>query len=86
VYDHRLLDATGVLARDIGRSDWADWSHSGELLFAREGRVYRVVISPAGVPGEPEELIDLRELRFEQVPPPKGTITWGEPVKGRKLR
>lgn len=26
----------------IGRTDWADWSHSGDLLFAMDGCLYRV--------------------------------------------
>jgi hypothetical protein len=43
-----MLDARGGVALDLGRNDWADWSRSGELLFAREGRLYPLVVaSPA---------------------------------------
>jgi hypothetical protein len=86
VHEHELFDEAGASVLDLGRSDWADWSHSGELLFTREGRVYRVVLSLQGAPGEPEELIDLRPLTFEQVPPPREALEWKSRVKGRRIR
>jgi hypothetical protein len=83
-YEHRVLDKDGGVVLDLGKSDWADWSRSGELLVAREGRIHRGV-PRAGSLREIEELIDLRSLRFEQVLPPSGATTWDERVKGRRL-
>jgi hypothetical protein len=84
-YEHSLFDPDGNLVHDLGRSDWADWSISGELLFAREGRVYRVPVDRNGKAGGVDELIDLRSLKFEQVPPPPAAMTWNERVTGRRI-
>jgi hypothetical protein len=48
--------------------------------------VYRATIRNDGVLGEPEELIDLRPLRFEAVPPSVEATTWHLPVTGRRIR
>lgn len=84
--EHRVLDPGGAVVLDLGRSDWADWSRSDELLFARDGRVFRVATRSGGGLGEPEELIDLRSLRFEQVPPTAEATTWDRRVKGRQIK
>jgi hypothetical protein len=86
VLEHRVLDAQGRVVLDLGRSDWADWSRSGELLFAREGRLYRVVVDGKSGPGTPEELIDLRDLKFEpSVAPPPATVWNGRSPRGQVL-
>src|SRR5690242_8342436 len=84
VTEHRILDSAGDVARNLGRSDWADWSRSGEVLFAKEGRLYRIAAGDAL--GEPIEVADLRELRFEEVATPPEAGVWsgraphGEPL------
>jgi hypothetical protein len=78
VLEHRILDAQGRVALDLGRSDWADWSRSGELLFAREGRLHRIVVDGKSQLGTPEELIDLRDLKFEPVVAPPEATVWNE--------
>lgn len=83
--EHRLLDRADDVVLDLGRSDWADWSRSGELLLARDGRVFRVPIDRKGNVGKIDELIDLRSLRFEKVPPPPAALTWNERVTGRRI-
>lgn len=86
VIQHRILDSQGGVALDLGRSDWADWSLSGELLFARQGCLYRLMIKEGSELGVPEELIDLRELRFEAVPTPPEALLWkGRAPRGRLL-
>jgi hypothetical protein len=81
-----VLDEDDDLVLDLGRSDWADWSQSGELLFAREGRVHRAMSRADGSLQPPEELIDLRSLRFEQVPPPPDALSWNSKVTGRRIK
>ena len=85
-YEHRLLDATGGLLQEYGRSDWADWSTTGEVLLTRGGRVSRVVIDVHGSPREPEVLIDLSTLRFEAIPSPVNAQRWTGYVKGREIK
>ena len=86
VYEHRLLDVDGNVLQDYGRSDWADWSTTDELLLARDGRVSRVVFDRHGMPAQPEVLIDLSPLRFESVPPPLNAQRWTGYVKGREIK
>jgi len=84
--EHRVFDDRGEIVLDVGLSDWADWSHSHELLFARDGRVFRAAVVEDGLLGTPQELIDLRALRFEAVPPTREATTWDLRVKGRRIR
>ncbi|MBC8025745.1 MAG: hypothetical protein H7Y89_07125 [Steroidobacteraceae bacterium] len=86
VNEHRLLDPARKVAIDLSRSDWADWSSSDELLLAMDGRVNKMHFSVKDGPGALEELIDLRPLRFEQVPPPTEATTWHQKVEGRRLK
>ncbi|MCW0453747.1 hypothetical protein NB721_002833 [Xanthomonas sacchari] len=39
--DHRVLDRDGTVLVDLPGSDWADWD-GADLVFAREGRLYRL--------------------------------------------
>jgi hypothetical protein len=84
--DHRVLDAEGEIVLDLGPSDWADWSHSGELLFARAGQVWRSAPVRGERMKEPEVLLDLRAMRFEQVPPPREALDWSARTRGRLVR
>lgn len=86
VTEHRVLDESGAVVLDLGRSDWADWSHAGELLFARDGCLFRVRTNERKGLSEPELLIDLSGLTFEPVAPPPAALRWGgEPVEGKPL-
>lgn len=38
----RLLGGDDQYLLDLGRTDWADWSGEGDLLFARDGSIYRL--------------------------------------------
>lgn len=84
VIEHRVIGQTGRTAICLGRSDWADWSQSGELLFAREGRLYRVNMNDQTSLGNPGELLDLRDMRFESVSAPHEAALWsGRAPRGR---
>jgi hypothetical protein len=59
--EHRIVDAAGMAVADLGRSDWADWSLSGEILLARLGKLYRVPVDhKRKAPSDPIEVADLR--------------------------
>jgi hypothetical protein len=84
--EHRVFGENDEIVLDLGLSDWADWSRSDELLFARDGRVYRAATRKDGVLDAPEELIDLRPLRFEAVSPTAEAKTWNLRVTGRRIK
>lgn len=86
IYEHRLLDADANVVQDYGRSDWADWSHAGDVLMTRDGKVHRIVIGQRTGPAPPEALIDLAPLRFEPMPPPANATRWSGYLKGRQIK
>jgi hypothetical protein len=87
VIEHEITDARGNIVLSLGRTDWADWSRSGEVLYAKEGRLYRVPLDAQARPAAPEELIDLSGLRFEQIIPPEEATIWdADPPQGRLLQ
>lgn len=49
------------MTHSIGRSDWADWCRSGDLLFARNSRLYRLRYAD-GMLAPLEEAIELIDL------------------------
>ena len=64
--EHSVIRENGDVDR-LGRSDWADWSHSGDLLFAMDGCLYRVP-SANGALAPMEEavkIVDFSKLSFE---------------------
>jgi len=58
----------------IGRSDWADWSHTGDLLFAMDGALYRAKCENGTLaPLEDATMIaDFSKLKFENREAPYG--------------
>jgi len=64
-------DVVGPRAIALGRTEWADWDRNGDLLFAREGVLFRVV----GLEQE-RELVDLRDRRFVERAPPESARRW----------
>lgn len=78
-YDERFAvrGEDGGLLRDLGRCDWADWQSNGDLLIARDGRLYRLPAHEAADPATSDlagarDLIDLTPMRFE----PRETPDW----------
>jgi hypothetical protein len=84
IYSHHVMNAAGDELLDCGRSDWADWSLSGELLLARDGCVYRATPRDGSL-FELERLIDLRGLRFEPMPPSRNALEWKGYVTGKRI-
>jgi hypothetical protein len=80
VLEHQLLDADSNVAMDFGRSDWADWSRQGDILLARDGRLFRLDVRRERV-GELHETADLRALHFKNVEAPVEATRWRGPVR-----
>ena len=62
----------------LGRSDWADWDHSGDLLFARDGCVYRLrchrgILEPLE---DAKEIADFSTMEFEPRGAPPEALRW----------
>jgi len=86
VTEYRVVDGHSNVVLDLGRTDWADWSRGGDLLFAKEGCLFRARMNKRTGPALPEKLIDLRSLEFEAVvPAPEATRWGGQPVAGKLL-
>jgi hypothetical protein len=83
--EHSLLDENGLCGA-IGRSEWADWSPDGDLLFAQSGCLYRLRSSKRrlGSLEESEQLADFNDLSFQRREPPEKALSW--PPKRSKLR
>jgi hypothetical protein len=86
VMEYRVVDRHGNVVLDVGRADWADWSRDGDLLFAKDGCLFRAQMNNNRGPARPEKLIDLSGLKFSAVEPkPEATRWGGQPVVGNLL-
>jgi len=66
IVEHIIVRGNGEVDR-IGETDWADWSNSGDLLYAMDGVLYRLPCKD-GVLSAMEEsvkLVDLSASQFE---------------------
>ena len=76
-----ILSQEGASLRTMEGSTWADWHAKGDLLFARDGCLYRLKSSLAKtrteVPMEGVRLVhDFRSLGFDKVKPPVWATRW----------
>jgi hypothetical protein len=75
--EHAIVRNDGKVDK-IGRSDWADWSQSGDLLFAMDGCLYRLPCN-SGILGSLEDatkIADLSKLKFGAIPTPERARRW----------
>jgi hypothetical protein len=77
VTGHRLREG-GRLVRDLGRTDWADWSPTGDLLIAANGALSRLDGSSAESLRDAPlvEIADLRAHVFESREAPDAATRW----------
>ena len=66
---------------DLGRVDWADVDHMGDVLFARDGCLYR--LSGPDLTGEAALVADLNALRFEPRVAPGYATGWPKSARTR---
>jgi len=45
--EHTIISVSGE-RRSLGRSEWADWSHSGDLLYSKGGSLFRHPVRTRG--------------------------------------
>jgi hypothetical protein len=79
VTEHDVMNAEGETVGSLGRSDWADWSRRGDLLFAANGQLYRLKIASGSTPLDVSSatlVADLRPYRFQPVSTPSKALEW----------
>jgi hypothetical protein len=64
---------------NLQRVDWVDVDHTGDILFARNGSLYRLKPKPNAAP---KHLIDLTPLTVTNVPPPEH-LAGRRPYRGK---
>lgn len=82
--DHAVADADGRDLIFLARSDWADWLPSGDLVFAKQGKLFRVRHAAGRFAfDEPPHLIaDLSAQEFRERKAPADALRWSEPPRG----
>ncbi|MBP7862670.1 hypothetical protein KA183_13380 [bacterium] len=76
---YRVSDTAGDILIDLDRTDWADWDQNGDLLFAKNGGIFRCCkrdLKAGKGMKTAVELINLNASEFENVAPPKGYEQW----------
>lgn len=81
-----IMDGDGQVLRALGRVDWADVDHNGDVLYASEGRLFRLPLQGASggartcksylslVPAKP--VVDLNAMEFAAIAPPANALKW----------
>ena len=79
VIEHVIVNTKSGEEFSLGRTDWADWCHSGDLLYAKEGRLWRLGFNRRDLSPleQAEMLIDLRDRVFAHKESPQGAKQWG---------
>lgn len=79
VIEHFISDRSNASTVSLGKTSWADWCPSGDLLFAKEGKLFRLGHSADGALNELERaktLIDLSYRSFKNVKSPTEAKEW----------
>jgi hypothetical protein len=79
IIEHIVKDNSTGSTIALERSDWADWCHSGDLLFAKEGRLFRLGFSSEGTLNElttAKLVIDLNDRAFTALAAPLEAKQW----------
>lgn len=70
----QIVSSDGLISVELGRIDWADVDHTGEVLFAREGCLYR--LSGSDLMAQPLLVADLNAMGFERRSAPAFATNW----------
>jgi hypothetical protein len=72
--EYSVLSPTDIVL-DLGLTDWADWDHRGDLVFAKGGCLCRQKFHK-GILADPVQIADFNPLKFENVAPPTKAQQW----------
>jgi hypothetical protein len=84
IIEHSVVDQTNGLTIALGGTDWADWCQSGDLLFAKEGKLFRLGYAADGTLsdlGRARLLIELTDRTFKEVETPSEAKRWDDDLK-----
>jgi hypothetical protein len=79
VTEHTLVAIIDQQEIPLGRTDWADWDHSGDLVFAKDGQLFRLGFDKGGSLRPVEtatSLIDMTRFAFTEVSSPLEARKW----------
>ena len=79
IVEHFVKDNKTEATIAIERTDWADWCHSGDLLFAKDGRLFRLGFTSKGGLNELADaklVIDLNGRTFTALEAPAEAKKW----------
>jgi hypothetical protein len=78
--DHDVVDADGQIRVYLPGTDWADWDRNGDLLFSREGALFRLAADMIGHGNDFGEqagrLADFTDMSFEPIAAPGSATHW----------
>jgi hypothetical protein len=79
--DYEVLSDSEDLLFTLARTDWADWDGDGDLVFARDGKLFRLSkknLSKFQAKGDEalKQIADLNGLKFESCAAPQKATTW----------
>lgn len=79
ITEYVLIDKEARAKIRLGRTDWADWCHSGDLVFAKAGKLYRLRLAGGELQplSEARLLVDLAARVFRPLEPPAAARVWG---------
>ena len=66
---YRVIGPSGEEIRDLGFVDWADWDHRNDLVYARDGSLYRQTLNMGSSSSE-RHLADFSQHTFEAIESP----------------
>ncbi len=75
-----ILNANQTTLYKISDSNWADWGHNGDLLFAKDGKLFRILFSQLPLTPDSKSCAvmvkDLNDSKFEEVLTPPWAKSW----------
>lgn len=71
IVEYQIEASSGTILKELGRLDWADWDSNGDLLFAKQGKIFRSKNLIDSL-----ELIDLRTNLYQEIAPEPWATRW----------
>jgi hypothetical protein len=74
-----IHDLEAARERDLGRVEWVDADHAGDVLWSARGRLFRLAGPTRGgmdLDAEPKLIADLNDMKFEAIEAPPRALKW----------